>query len=467
MTDNDAIDDDAACDVIKKRIESMTKRKKIYFFMAWPLIIIGFCIVFLIPSYKSFGIGFIVAGAAVRILYYLAISELKSLKKYVQMIDNRTIVLFLSIGCLFFNSSLFGQLKRGNNALEFSGVEWLDGNSFKLRKKSNPETAPLTVVEFWATWDKASQLSIPLLSKMQKHYADKVVLLAITQENRKKVQQFLDKSTTNINFRIGLDPKGIITKKYLGDGAGFPVVFIIDKNFDILWRGGALDLEMVLEKIFNNTFDPYLLAKISALHKKLQEEMQLERITAAIETINEIMTLDPGDKLSMRVRLFLFERKGQIADAVPFIDSLIKKSPKTSSLYFVKLDIMNRLGKSPDEIKAFSKIIFEQFNDSYDVLEHLAWIAAFRIPLGTAPLGVALDSIEIAVAKFIESRTIDSAKLADYLETQARIYYLIGKIAKAVKIQERVVQLRKGALEENKSELFYNYYKKALELSNR
>ena len=453
-------------DTIEQRIESVAKRKKILFFLGWPLIVIGFAIAFS-GAYRPLAIAFVLAGVAVRALYYFANSELKSLMKYMAMMDKNSVVLLFCMTFFSFNSSLFGQLKRGDDAVEFSGVEWIVGDSFKLMKKIDPETAPLTIVEFWASWDKASQISFPLLSKMQKHYTDKIVLLAITQEKRDKVKQFLDKSKTAINFRIGIDPKGVISTKYLGDEAGVPKIFIIDKDYNILWRGSPMDLEMVLEKIFNKTFDPYLLAKISALHKKLQEEMQLERITAAIGTIDDLMKLDPNDKLAMRVRLFLFERRGQLPAAIPFLDALIKKSPQTSSLYFVKLDIMNRLGKSPEEIKTFCKVIFDKFNDSYSVLEHIAWVAAFRLPLATAPLGVALDSIEKAVAKFIESKNSDPAKLANYLETQARIYYLIGKIAKAVEIQERVIRLRKGDVEEKQSTRFYNYYQKALELKNR
>ena len=454
-------------DIIEQRTESVAKRKKIYFFLGWPMIAIGFAIAFS-GAFRPLAIGCIIVGVVLRILYYLATSELKSLQQYASMMNKKQNIILLLICCYACSFNLFGQLKRGNDAVEFSNVEWIRGDSFKLLQERDSETIPLTVVEFWATWDKASQLSFPLFEKMQKEYSEKnVVFLAITQEKHDKVQAFLDKNSTKVDFRVGVDPGGITTKMYLGDSAGLPVIFIIDKNYDILWRGNPLDLEMVLEKIFNKTFDPYLLAEITDLHKKLQEEMQLERIPAAIETIDEIMKLDPDDKLAMRVRLYLFERQGNLSEAIPFIDSLIERSPETSSLYFVKLDIMNRTSKTPREIEAYCKGIFDKFKSSNDVLEHLAWIAAFRLPLGTAPLGIAFDAIEKAVAGLLTSKNSDPAKLANFLETQARVYYLVGKIAKALDIQERVVRLRNGDDEQQKSIAAAEYYRQALEVYNR
>ena len=431
------------------------------------MITIGFAIAFS-GAYSPIAVGFIVLGVVVRILYYLATSELKSLDKYASMLNKKQHIILLFIFLYAASFSIFGQLKRGDDAVEFSNIEWIQGDSFKLFQERDAENIPLTVVEFWGTWDKASQLSFPLFAKLHKKYsADNVVFLAITQEQREKVQEFLDKSKIKIDFSVGLDPAGIVTKQYLGDRAGFPAVFIIDKNYDILWHGEPLDLEMVLEQIFNKTFDPYLLAKITELHKKLQEEMQMERIPAAIETINEIMELDPNDKLAMRVRLYLFERDGNLPGAISFLDSLIERSPEASSLYFVKLDIMNRILKTPAEIEAYCKEIFDKFQDSNDVLEHLAWVAAFRLPIGTAPLGIAFDAIEKAVAGILNSGDSDPAKLANYLETQARVYYLVGKIAKALDIQERVVRLRNGDDEQEKSKAAAEYYRKALEVYNR
>ena len=454
-------------DIIEKRAESVAKRKKLYLFLGWPVIALGFAVVFT-GMYRPAGIGLIILGAVMRLLYYISVSELKSLNKYASMIDKKSTVILFFLLIYSCSLSIFAQLKRGDDAAEFANVEWIRGDSFKLHQERAEEDIPLTVVEFWATWDKASQLSMPLLQKMHKKYsADNIVFLAISQEKRDKVQDFLEKSKAKVDFRVGLDTTGMVTRMYMGDSEGYPAVFIIDKNYDVLWRGQPLDLEMVLDQIAKKTFDPYLLAKVTELHKKLQEEMQLERIPAAIETIKEIMELDPDDKLAMRVRLYLFEREGNLPGAIPFLDSLIEKSPETSSLYFVKLDVMNRIFKTPDEIEEYCKEIYDKFQDSNDVLEHLAWVAAFRLPLGTAPLGVAYDAIEKAVTGILKDPNSDPAKLANYLETQARVYYLVGKIAKALEIQERVVRLRNGDDNQEKSKAAAAYYRKALEVYNR
>ena len=451
---------------VSDRISSVRKRKKICFFLGWPLIALGMALLFS-GHLKPVAVGLLVVGVILRLLYYLASSELRSLEKYGHLMDNGKNLILVGFILFAVNGSLSAQLKRGDSAVNLSGIEFLDGSSFAFPEEDS-EKAPLTVIEFWAPWDKASQLSFPLLMKLKKKYPeDKIVFLAITKEKQDAVQEFLDNTPQKPNFRIGIDSEGEITKKYIGDIGGFPQIFIVDKSHRILWNGNPLDLEMVLEDLFKGTFDPDLQEKITTLHKKLQGNMQLERIPAAISTIEEIMKLDPADTLAMRVRLYLFERSQKLPDAIPFVEQLIEKSPETSSLYFVKLDIMNRVGKSPDEIRAFSKVIFDKFNSSPDVLEHIAWSAAFRMPIGRAPLEIALDSIEKAVAMLLESKENTPVKMADYLETEARIYYMIGKLAKALELQERVVVLRKGDDNEHKSAIIADYYKTALRLNNR
>jgi len=453
-------------DTIDRRIELVTKRKKIYFFLGWPMLAVGAGIFFL-GGWQAVAIGCIVLGMLVRLLYYFASSELRSLEKYGHLLNKSELFIFLSFIFFSIHLDLSAQLKRGNEALELSNIEWIGGRALKLIPE-NSGVAPIRVVEFWASWDQASQLSLPLLSKVQKLYGeDRLVVIALTKEERKKVEKYLEKLKTKNNFYIGIDAKGIISKAYLGDGGGIPRVFVVDNNDKIIWIGNPLELETVLDKIFKGKFDPAVQEEITALHNKLQLNVQMEQIPAAIRNINKIMELDPSDALAMRVRLYIFERSGKLVDALPFIDNLIEKSPETSSLYFVKLDLMNRLNKSQEEVQTFCRVIFDKFNKSSDVLEHLAWIAVFRMPLGSAPIEIALDSIEKAVSMLIESDNQNPAKLANYLETQGRLYYMIGKIAQALEIQGRVVNLRKGDRGEKQSVLLQKYYKKVLELKNR
>lgn len=453
-------------DTIDNRIKLVANRKKIYFFLGWPMLALGMGILFS-GRWRAIGIGCIVVGVLVRTLYYFTSSELRSLEKYRHLIDKSKLLIILSFICFSFHFNLAGQLKRGDDASEFSGVEWIKGEPLKLlNEESSPSS--IRVIEFWASWDKASQLSFPLLSKVQSKYGrDKIVVIALTKEKQEKVEKYLGTVKDKIKFRIAVDSKGEVTRKYIGDGGGIPYIFIIDKNNEILWCGQPLDLEAVLEKIFKGTFDAAVQEKISYLHTRLQENMQMERLSSAVRIIDDIMKLDPSDALAMRVRLYIFERLGKLSEALPFIDKLIDKSPESSSLYFVKLDVMDRLNKSPEDIRAFCREIFTKFNKSPDVLEHLAWIAVYRMPVGSAPIETALDSIDKAVAMFFESGNENPAKLANYLETQGRVYYMIGRIAKALELQEKVINFREDDKRKSQAKLLKDYYKKVLELKNR
>ncbi len=444
-------------DTFQKQKIAVGKRKKIYFFLGWPLMICGIGFLFYKPAFVL-AVVFLLSGVIMRLLYYYANFEIKSLEKYEKMV-NKVKLLFMT-GFIFFAVSwnIFGQLERGDDAAELLNVEWVAGKPVKISDK----TEKFLLIEFWAPWDQGSVLSFPILSELQEKYGEeKLLIIALTKEKKEKVTEFINRDKTNSDFRIAVDPDGLVVKKYMGAGSGIPKVFIVDKDKEILWVGSPIALESVLKKVFNGTFDPEIQDKITALHKKLQANMQLEKINEVIKISDKIIELDPSDELALRVRLFAFERSGKIADSSAFIDRLIEKSPKTSLLYFVKLDLMNRLNLPVEDINKTCELIFAKFAEDHEVLERLAWTAVSRMKFGTAPLSIALKSSDKAVSMLIESNYRKPVKLANYLETQARVYYSIGRLDKAVEIQERVVRLRKGDPVEKEAAVRLDYYREA------
>jgi len=71
-------------------------------------------------------------------------------------------------------SALAGELRPGDEAPPISITKWVKGEAFDLAAAKGKNTV---VVEFWATWCGPCVVSIPHLTKLQKDFADKGVIV--------------------------------------------------------------------------------------------------------------------------------------------------------------------------------------------------------------------------------------------------------------------------------------------------
>jgi len=449
-------------DTIEERKKKMAKRKRVYFFLGWPFFIIGIGLFFYKPAFILAWV-FIINGLVMRLLYYYSNIEFKALVRYEKLFNKPKAVIFTSFIIFSFFSSLCAQLEDGDQVPELNELEWIIGSPVKITDKK--EKQKIYVIEFWAPWDQASLLSLPLLSKIHEEYGDdQISIIAITKEKKDRLTKYLNSIEKKIEFRVAVDDKGAVTKQFIGKGAGIPKVFVIGKNGEVLYSGNPIALESVIKKILKGTFDADVQKEINLLQLQLQNKMQMNKTLEAIRITDRIIELDPSDSLALRVRLFIFERADKLDEAVTFIEGLIARFSDVPELYFIKLDLMERVGTPVEDRREICEQIFEKFQDEHEILERLAWTAVSRMRFGTAPLSIALKASEKAVSALIENKKQNPAKLANYLETQARLYYYIGRIPKAIEEQEKVIRLRKGDPSEKEAAVVLDYYKEALEL---
>lgn len=443
----------------QRKIKSR-KKARIYLYAGFILFLIGaYTLV-----YSQLGFIIIAGGVFMRVLYYMAKADIRSIDRLASRLKIVTSLLIPLLLCLFAIAA--SALQPGQKAAELDGLNWLKGEQFKIFH-DDAKNAKIVVIECWATWDKGCQLAAPVLSNIQKKYEDDILIVGISKEKEDALKSYLKIYDKNISYRIAQDPTGTTMDYYAGADARIPLALVVGKDGKILYRGHPMELENVLKNILDGTFDAEKQQKITQLHKELQDFLQLEDIKQAINTSEKILALDPTDDIAMRVRLYVFESRKELPKALMFVNKQITKNPKTAPLYFIKLDLMQRTNLPLEKLHAAMKKIAELFKDDPDALHQLAWIAVNRIRFGSAPLETILQASKDSVDLMINAKVQDPAKLAKYLNTQAKVFYMAGMVDQAVITQEKACRLLLNEPGENEAQQLLQYYKSARQLKKQ
>ncbi|CAJ0762548.1 22408_t:CDS:2 [Entrophospora sp. SA101] len=94
----------------------------------------------------------------------------------------------------------------GTTVPAIEGLEFLKGEPVTIGR---PDSSPVVIVEFWATWCPPCRNSIPHLSEIQNKYK-KAIIVGITSEKDKisSVKTFIDEMGDKMNYRVAVDIEG-------------------------------------------------------------------------------------------------------------------------------------------------------------------------------------------------------------------------------------------------------------------
>ncbi|MEI7945921.1 MAG: trypsin-like peptidase domain-containing protein [bacterium] len=145
--------------------------------------------------------------------------------------------------------------KFGDPAAPLHVAQWIKGDPVDLAAGKGKT---VYVVEFWATWCPPCRESIPHLTQLQAKFKDKgVVFVGISDEKQQKVEPFVKKMGTKMEYAVGLDDNKQTSDAYMSayQMDGIPTAFVIDKTGAVVWAGHPMeDLSKVLEQVLDGTF---------------------------------------------------------------------------------------------------------------------------------------------------------------------------------------------------------------------
>jgi len=376
---------------------------------------------------------------------------------------------FLVILLISFYSLAAFALQTGQKAVKLKVSKWLKNGPVLLQiGKEVPESRKkdLFVIVLWGAWSPASRESVPMLVYLQNKYSDKgLQIIAISREKTDVVSKFLDEHP-QINYAVAIDSESLTTLHYLGESRLLPRIYIINTDSRIVWDGEVADLAMILKKMYKGTYNAFIQRKVSSLQQELEVSLRSGNVSETIKISDKILELDPDNGFAIRMRMFVYENRRQTDKAWDFLNSLIKKTPDNTMLYFVKLDFVSRFPQYNKYAAELAEEIKKHFHNDAQMLNNMAWGLLTRFPFDGDVLPLAAACAQRAL-ELSSTNKNNKAFHASCLNTMALVYYRSGMVKKALETQRKVSKLAMGDKAQDGSHHAEKLYKSALELQKK
>jgi len=142
-------------------------------------------------------------------------------------------VLSLILLAFLYSGNIFSQPAVGDKAPALTGLKMLNNELPDLKNK-------FVFLDFWATYSTPEVRSLDHLNKLAERFKDKIVFLAVSEENEEHVRSIIqEKQWTNIFF--GLDNNQVFHKNFVIKD--IPVYYLISPDNIILSTGVSNEME--------------------------------------------------------------------------------------------------------------------------------------------------------------------------------------------------------------------------------
>ena len=333
---------------------------------------------------------------------------------------------------LMFSTLICFAVKIGEQAPELQIGSWIKNGPGSLAEGKGKK---IYIIEFWSTKNKECVKTMSYLHKLKGRYRD-LTIISISTQKASVLKKFISQYK-NISYKIAADDNKKTYKAYMQGHGKIPMAFIVNKNGTVAWIGHPLDTSLPVKRMVTGKFDIKKSARRQEIYRKLQILVSVKKYKEALKIIDKELKKEAGNVQFIALKTFVLFQLDKKNEALQFAGKMLIKYPTNMDLFNLKAHILSRM-KKYKELDQFYLDFINNCKDKPVLLNQLT-----RQLLGTrfgeAKLKPALKAAELAYS----NRKLYKLQRADIGETLARIYYMIGRIDRAIKIQEVVCRIYK------------------------
>lgn len=345
-------------------------------------------------------------------------------------------------------------LKVGDQAPKLQIGSWMKNGPLTLAEGKEKN---IYIIEFWKTTCKPCIKVMPYLHKLKNEYKD-LKIISISTEKAAVVKSFI--ANKKINHIIALDDNNKTYNTYMQGQGKIPVAFIINKNGTVAWIGHPFDIYIPLKRIVTGKFNIKQSEQRQQIYKEIQILISQNKYSESLKVVENELKKSPENIQFIALKPYILFKLNKKNKALEFVSRMMKNYPTDMELFNLKAYMLDQLKK----YKELDALYFEFINNCKDepVLLNQLTRQLLGTRFGEAKLKPALKAAEIAYS----NRKLYKLQRADIGETLARIYYMTGRIDRAIKIQIVVCRI----LKKNKNSKYVyalrilEYYRRAYKL---
>ena len=343
-------------------------------------------------------------------------------------------IAILTLTLLLANAITCLALKEGDPAPELKVASWIKNGPVKIKDGLGEK---IYIVEFWTTQCKPCIQAMPYLQRLQKEFKNDLTIISISTEPEAVIRNFIARKK-GTNYSVAVDNKFKTYSAYMAGRKNIPMAFIINKSGTIAWIGHPMDMYLPVKRIITGKFDIQKSAKEQEALRQISTLLAKKKYAQALKIADQELVKNSASTQFIALKSFILFNLKRKDDAIKFISRMLKQHPCNLELFDLKSYMLNKL-KRYKELDAFTLEFVQNCKDEPLLLNQFA-----RKMLGTrfaeARLKPALKAAEYAYS----NRKLNKLQRADVGETLARIYYMIGRIDRAIKIQRVVCRILKA-----------------------
>jgi len=330
--------------------------------------------------------------------------------------------------CLLTINTIAGfAVELGKPAPELKIGAWIKNGPATLAEGKGKK---IYIIEFWNTTGKECVKVMPFLHKLQQQYQD-IVIISISPQKADIVKNFVTRYK-NISYKIAVDDNEKTYKEYANGKQKIPVAFIINRSGTIAWVGHPLDMSLPLKRMITGKFDIKKSAHRQEIYKEMKILVSAKKYAEALKILEKELKDEPDNTQFIALKAFVLFNLNKKNKALKFVGETLKKHPTDMDLFDLKAYMLGQM-KKYKELDTFYFAFINNCKDKPVLLNQLTR-QLLGVRFGEAKLEPALRAAELAYS----NRKLDELQRANIGETLARIYYMIGRIDRAITIQKIV-----------------------------